>query len=269
MKIHGTAKGAALSTKDFGVAFGGAAADWIDDTGLKAYYKFNESSGSIINQSESDDSLSSNADIAMTGGTYEQSAPIGSANAVLFDGSSDKGEEGTSLSQWNYKHNTTSEFSMAFWAKFVSVAGGNVFFSTAQSESHVGWQVWCNDTNRPLSFMTSNGSGGRPMGAFSTNNYIPDLTNWHFYVITCNITLANSNVIFTRDNANQETFNKTAANVPSDANATQSAKVAVNPASDSDYGNFYVSELSEWNRILTADEITGLYNDGNARAIYE
>ena len=26
MKIHGTAKGGALSTKDFGVAFGGAAA---------------------------------------------------------------------------------------------------------------------------------------------------------------------------------------------------------------------------------------------------
>jgi len=38
MKIHGTAKGGALSTKDFGVAFGGAAAPtgetWDSETGL-------------------------------------------------------------------------------------------------------------------------------------------------------------------------------------------------------------------------------------------
>ena len=33
MKIHGTAKGGALSTKDFGVAFGGAAEGFIVATG--------------------------------------------------------------------------------------------------------------------------------------------------------------------------------------------------------------------------------------------
>jgi len=33
MKIHGTAKGAALSTKDFGVAFGGGAPGFIEATG--------------------------------------------------------------------------------------------------------------------------------------------------------------------------------------------------------------------------------------------
>jgi len=246
-----------------------AVADWIDDTKLMAYYKFNESSGSIINQSESSDSLSSNADIIMTGGTYEQSAPIGSANAVLFDGVDDEGEEGTSVSQWNYKHNTTSEFTMAFWMKVNANPNNKCFFGTALQESAVGFLVWCNDAIRPFSLMTSNGSAGRPIAAFSTNNFIPDLTNWYFYVITCNITLASSNVIFTRDNANQETFNKIVANVPSDANATQSSKVARNPASGSDFANMYISELSEWNRILTADEITGLYNSGNARAIYE
>jgi len=33
MKIHGTAKGGALSKKDFGVAFGGGAAGFIEATG--------------------------------------------------------------------------------------------------------------------------------------------------------------------------------------------------------------------------------------------
>ena len=51
----------------------------MDDTDLKAYYKFNESSGDIINKSEATASLGSAADIAITGATYSQTGKIGKA----------------------------------------------------------------------------------------------------------------------------------------------------------------------------------------------
>jgi len=67
MKIHGTSEAGAIGKKDFGVAFssnGGGGG--FTDEGLKAYWKFEESSGSIVNQSESDDSLGTNANISDT-----------------------------------------------------------------------------------------------------------------------------------------------------------------------------------------------------------
>jgi len=45
MKIHGTAKGAALSTKDFGVAFGGAVADDCQNEGTNQDYMQKPPSG--------------------------------------------------------------------------------------------------------------------------------------------------------------------------------------------------------------------------------
>jgi len=59
MKIHGTAKGGALSTKDFGVAFGGAAAETIiyeQLTSSSNMYNFesgNKSGGMYISGSDS------------------------------------------------------------------------------------------------------------------------------------------------------------------------------------------------------------------------
>ena len=49
MKIYGTAKGGALSKKDFGVAFGGAGDPGFSKAGILAYYQFEEESGNLIN----------------------------------------------------------------------------------------------------------------------------------------------------------------------------------------------------------------------------
>jgi len=53
MKIHGTAKGGALSKKDFGVAFSAAAAAGFDKSNIKVYYNFDNATGNLINQATS------------------------------------------------------------------------------------------------------------------------------------------------------------------------------------------------------------------------
>ena len=44
----------------------------MDDSNLKAYYKFNETSGTVTNQSVSVDTLGTSADCTVTGATYNQ-----------------------------------------------------------------------------------------------------------------------------------------------------------------------------------------------------
>jgi len=54
MKIHGTAKGGALSKRDFGVAFGGGAAAGFDKSDIIAYYNFDNDTGALVNQATSE-----------------------------------------------------------------------------------------------------------------------------------------------------------------------------------------------------------------------
>ena len=54
MKIHGTAKGGALSKKDFGVAFGGGGNGGFDKSDIIAYYNFDNDTGALINEATSD-----------------------------------------------------------------------------------------------------------------------------------------------------------------------------------------------------------------------
>ena len=63
-----------------------------DDSDLKFYGKFSESSGDIINQSESSDSLGDSADIEITGATYNQSSFADWSSSMYFDGVDDYGQ---------------------------------------------------------------------------------------------------------------------------------------------------------------------------------
>ena len=132
MKIHGTAKGGAISKKDFGVAFSSAGSvEPLDDENLVGYWKFNESSGNIINVSESDESLGSAANISMTGGTYDVTGtPSGIGNGVTFDGTDDYGTFGTSTSQFNFMHNTSAVWTLAWWMKLNEIGSDDTFCAT-------------------------------------------------------------------------------------------------------------------------------------------
>ena len=264
--IIGSSSGAVpLPNKNnIGVAFssGGAA---FDDTDLKAYWKFAGDDTPIVNSSESDESLGSNADMAITNGSYETGSPPVNDGAVFFnDASSAYGIAGTSTSQWNFHHNTSPLFTWVVWIKFVSIGHDDFFFADGVSSAQYFRMRLSGDNAFELEIKSD---GNTMLAATTSNDSIPDTTNWHMYSFSFDFSLANTNYVFRRDNANEETFNKSAS-TGSDSNATYSAQMARKTDGTTNYGDFYISEFSCWNRILTDDELTELYNDGNGKAIY-
>ena len=237
----------------------------FDDTGLKAYWKFNEASGDIINVSQSAVDLGSAADIQISGATYAQTGKIG--NALSFDGINDVGVVGTSASQFNFMHNTTALFSINFWVKRITLAQPPVIFTTTSgSTNNIG--VWINFVaNNDIDFAIVRGVGGTYVITNAGNSLvnIADTTTWHMVTYTYDQSLASLNLKTYLDGTASTTLNKT-VNAPSNSNATRAA----NMFSDANFGfgANYFDEMSIWNRILTQAEITSLYNSGAGLEIY-
>ena len=249
----------------FGVmASGKQSAVTFDDTSLKAYWKFNEASGDIINQSASGVDLGAGADLQITGATYQTGTPpIG--NSMLFDGVNDFGVAGTSLSQFNYMHNTTALWTVAWWMKARSTAVDEFVFGEPQGAAQIGTTIRFSSAQN-FEIVIVNGGAVIANGLTSTN-YVPDLTSWHFYVSTYDQSLGTLNWKMRRDDANQETINKT-VNTPSNANATYAHHFARRADSSAGFGDFYISECSNWNKIMSASDQTSLYDGGAGKEIY-
>jgi len=267
MKIHGTAKGGALSKKDFGVAFSGGNGSFSDE-GLKAYWKFNETSGAIVNQSESDESIGTDANIAITGATYDDSsAPSTFSASMLYDGTNDYGVAGTSKSQWNFLHNTNATWSEVMWLRLNdSFPSGepSLLADGGASASSVGTDIYCSSTKQ-LTMLITNGTDVS-IAVSSGNNYVPDVTNWHFYVFTYDYSLASNNGKMKRDNANLVQGSGSSGLV--DDNSSYTLETMRNPRTGSNYINAYACEWSVWNKVLSDDDQTSLYNDGDGMEIY-
>jgi hypothetical protein len=238
----------------------------LDDTDLKCYWKFDEASGNIINQSVSSESLGSSADLVMTGGTYETGSPPVNSGSVLFDGVDDYGQV-SSLSMWNFMHDSSCLYTVAWWMKTVAINGGCHIFSTTYTEgTTIGHMFRYELPNDHLFLISTRGVDyTRLYVKKTTANYIPNFTSWNFYVATADIS-ATPMFKISRNNANVETSNK--EGVANNNNSTYNGTVSRRPDSSAGFGNQYLSEMSIWNRVLTADEITNLYNGGAGRAIY-
>lgn len=241
----------------------------MDDTDLKCYWRFNEASGNIINQSVSSESLGSSANLVMTGGTYETGSPPTTAsggNGILFDGVDDFGQV-SSLSMWNFMHNTSCLYTVAWWMKTVAINGGCHIFSTTMTEgTTIGHMFRYELPNDHMFFISTRGTDYTRVYVRKTSaNYVPDFTNWYFYVATADIS-AEPMFNVSRNNANVESASL--ADPANDSNSTYNGTVSRRPDASAGFGNQYLSEMSIWNRVLTADEITSLYNGGAGRSIY-
>ena len=237
------------------------------DTGLKAYWKFNESSGDIINQSAAAADLGAAADLQVTGMTY---VPSGGASPFGYEGSFDNTNDfctsGTSLSQYNFLHNTTALWSMAFWLKWTG-SGTQIIFATADNlfiSDQIGFTLALLDTNAIRIILGNGGGGGARTDHVTTNNTIPNKTGVHFVCITYDESLGSNNLNIRVNNAGLQTFSKEFAN--SNSNAARAGQIG-SIASDGFLGGL-VSEFSVWNKVLSDADQTLLYNDGLGVAIY-
>ena len=260
-----------------------SSASWMDDSKLMAYWKFNESSGNIVNASQSSDSLGSDGDLIMTGGTYEQSAPLGSSNALLFDGTDDFGAVSSgsnTLSQFNFIHEGQSTF--CYWMKLVSSVNYGVIFMNDNWTPNAGTKVItsrdapCGTACGTLNQTVMNGEAleansvivDHSYGQPPTNSgYIPDITDYYFYTTRIDVDETTDTLIGNRDTADETKGNR--INAPLEDDSPSAFTIAKRSNASQYFANILISEMSIWNRILTNDEINGLYNSGSGRAIYE
>ena len=231
------------------------------DGQLKAYYKFNETTGEVVNVSQSSDSLGTDVNLDITGATYnDTTSPIG--YGMSFDGTNDYAQAGSSTTDFNFFQNGASpKWTICFWGLIPNVDSDGVIATRPNSSSN-GLIVRMR-TGGSFSTQIQN-AGGNFMSADGQTGY-GDGT-WKFFVIQYDHSLASDNLLQLADDTDQYNATKTSTTM-SDGNASAALQIA-RQTSGTEYNAMKISELSIWNRILTRSELTNLYNDGSGRAIY-
>lgn len=247
----------------------------VDDTGLKAYWKFNASSSPVPNDSQSADSLGTAADIAVTGATHGATGQIG--DALSYDGLNDYGTAGTSLSQYQFMYSADAQYTLCMWFKLLSKIDsqgisslfGN--FGTANANGVVLQLSDGTTTDKVKLFILGESTNTRYIDS-SIDDFMDDDTNWHFLCVRFDGTAAGhaagNNYEVSIDNGAFQTLSTSSA--PSGtANSDESFKFGVYPATGiGRYLGFLQDETSLWSRKLTDDEVSELYNGGSGREIY-
>lgn len=234
---------------------------------LKAYWKFDEVSGNIINQAAavgSSDSLGTGADMVNTGGDYGVSGIIDQA-VDFVKANSDYATVGTSTSQFNFMHSTTAAWTLNIWLKFSTTTASWCCWSNNNTVGGNGFTLAYADA-------TYNGmaciiwSGGQIVCNLDTSDtFIPDDGSWNMYTITYDQSLGSNNMKIYRNAANLEQQTKTAF-TPTNGNA-RVAKLANWAATYNQYMDATVDEFAIWNKVLTMSDITALYNSGSGLAL--
>jgi len=247
----------------------------LDDTSLKAYWKFSETSGTIYEVSESAVALGTPANITMSGGTYEETGtPSNLGTAVLFDGTDDYGYCGTSLTQFDFCHNRSALWTIAFWLKVESLSAQDYFMETSYTEgpSPVDPAVGVmfsrfEDTNAMLFHIARGEDNHRTFSYLTSNNYVPDFASWYLYIASFDYNGSAPQFTIRRDNANEETATKT-GEIASEDPASYPLQFARRVPTPHYFGHFQLCEVSLWNKIMSDEDQTILYGDGNGKEIY-
>ena len=229
-------------------------------TGLKAYYKFNEASGNIINQASAVGStdMIATSDLVVSGATYGVTGKIG--DALSFDGTNDSASaSSTSTSDWSFLSQSGVAFTIIFWYKADDFVANRSFFATSNFGTD-GINI-VSKTDRYIRFLCGNTSAG--FMDFTTTTVIqPNDTNWH--MLMAKYDDASGVGTLSIDNGIVET--KGSQNLTN----TSSPNYVFKVAQDGLGAGYYkgdIDEFSIWNRILTTAEITSLYNSGIGIAI--
>jgi len=234
-------------------------------SGLKTYNKCDVASSPDTNVAAtvgSTDSLGTASNMTVTGATFQQSGIL--EYAISFDGTDDKSNFGTSVSQFNFIYSTSYNFSINFWyAKLTANPNiGTVFMNQRGSGGQAGLQWKFDDRTGITKFEMSIKQGGTGFINKVCTTAIPADTDFHMVTLT-GISSDNGLKLYL-DGGSPETIAE--SSTPS---GTDNANIPTELANEQDSG-FWAGKLCEysvWNRVLTAAEITELYNSGNGLAL--
>jgi len=248
--------------------FGGG----FDVTDLKAYFVFDEASGDLINRATdagSSESLGSAADGQNTGVTQDQAGLID--KSYLYDNNDDLTDLGSSKSQFNFMHNSSALWTLNFWLKATTSADTGdllVYFAdgtgaTAQ-KSVVLFRDDRGGQNRDLELLM--GKGSSPLAVnISIGGFFPADTDFHMVTIRYDESLASDQALIRIDDGTDTAGSKAADLVDGDAGFVM--RIAQLPNNTQFACDANLDEMSIWNRILTDEEITELFNGGSGLSL--
>ena len=233
------------------------------DVGLKAYYKYDEASGDLINLSQAAADLGSAADGQNSGAARGQTGLIDDAYQ-WDDGTSDKVVMGTSKSQWKFMSNTSMLFTLVFWFKQNNTTSGQEAIFMENDFSPVTLQgigIEFRDTRR-LAILIGNNA----LNFASANNFMPSSAGaYHMMMVSGDQSLG-TEMAFSLDDGTPVTTGLTGT--LADTDATNVMEMGNSGGAFPLEYDGLLDEMSVWNKILTAAEITSLFNSGNGLAIY-
>ena len=209
-------------------------------TDLISYWKLD------VDSSTQDDSHGSN-DGTVNGATYTASGKIN--GAYSFDGINDYILTGLNMSAGNT--------SISFWVYFNASGNDYCLNIGGDSSARHGWFIYWK-SNDVFEFWTSNASGIPKIVTFATGAI--SKSAWHHIVFTWDGSTTASNVKIyvdgsvTSGSGNVETWEGLSDN---DGLTIGRTSVGINAILD---------EVGIWNRVLTSDEVTALYNSGDGLA---
>ena len=244
-------------------------ASGFDGTSLKAYWQLNEASGTLVNNAASvtgNSSLGSDANSSSTQNiTYAQTGKIG--NAISFNGTtnSSKAVIGSSTSQFNFMHSTTALWSFNCWYKKTAIdTGFRTILANHYGSGQAGVRLAFNGS-LGVQFVFQNTSGNSFL-LDTTTGFLPNNTNYNMLTVTYDQSLASDNLKVYSNGSLDHSVSKNGT-TPSNSNASLSMGIGDDQGGD---GNMYglLDELSIWNRVLTAAEVTTLYGGGSGLALF-
>jgi len=255
----------------------------FDITGLKAYYKFDETSGNLLNLSPSIDSLGSNADGVLVGPPTRDVAGL-IKNTYDFNGSTDYIDIQFPASQWDFLSdaNKNQDFTFNLWfdidAYTAPLSSSPRFFYGFGSAQLNGESLGINNGNMPSRMVSFTQQDFPPQvitkRGQSSDGFLPQPdTSWHMLTVSYDGTkpLSQKFTFYldggTLAGGNQEVKPDTATVNAPHAFSHTGTNVWLgledsNPLDPRGFIDGKLDEYSIWDRVLTDQEVADLYNNG-------
>jgi len=229
---------------------------------LKAYYKFDMASGNMVNQASavgSSDAVA-NSEMINVGTTYGVTGIID--DALSYDGTNDQSSADNSLkADWKFLNVNGAVFTVVFWFKADAFTSTETLLCTTNFSIGLAGILIEMETSR--AFRIHIGKHGTDKIDWTTGVLFPnDTVNFHMIMVRYDDTTGV--VSISVDDGTIQTL--TGQNLTN----TQDPSAVLFIGQDTtgaEYMGADMDECSVWNRYLSDDEITNLYNSGSALAL--
>jgi len=234
-------------------------------TGLKAYYNFEQTTGDLLNQAANVGSTDSNSvNLSNTGVTQIATGLI--KNGYDYDVDDDVSEDSGASANWQFGYGLDDKFTIILWyAQNVAIMDTRAtLIDNTNSLAGRGFTIAVRDGNnlRIVRFGHHNGTNFELFD--TTAGTFPSDTNFHMIMVR--VDYDNLTLDISVDNGTVQSFTLIYNGSDGDSQVAMAfGALGRTPPVEEILGK--TDEWSFFSRLLTAAEVTGLYNGGAGKVL--